>query len=107
MLDSSIVEIPETPQHTHINEIPETPQHVPIQYSWASRDRRQKILLMTDLGYTQRAIADYLRTTRNQVRYTQNIKQATPKKPKGRPPKLIEDQFNKLVEFISTLKQNQ
>ena len=62
---------------------------------------------MTDLGYTQCAIADYLRMTRNQVQYTQNIKQVTPKKPKGRPPKLMEDQVNKIIEFISISKQNQ
>ena len=80
---------------------------VPTQsFSWASRDRRQKMLLMTDLGYSQRAIADYLETTRNKVRYAQAAERATPQKPKGRAPTLTKDQVDEIIEFISASKQN-
>ena len=115
MSDLSINEIPETPPaeipETPPVEIPETPPRTPIQeyqeYNpWASRDRHQKILLMTDLGYSQRAIASYLDTFRHVVQYTQKIQHATPQKPKGRPPKLTEDQLDEVIEFISISKQN-
>jgi len=90
--DAPVNEIPETPPRMPVNEIPETLQHQIIQLQnhnpWASQDRRQKILLMTYLGYSQRIIAQYLDITRYTVLYTQHVHQATPKKSKGRPPKL-------------------
>jgi transposase len=73
---------------------------------WASRDRRQKILLMTHLGYSQRILAQYLDITRRTVLYTQHVDQATPKKSKGRPPKLSNEQMDEFIEFISASKQN-
>ena len=113
MSDLSINEIPETPPEIPetLTEIPETLPHTPIQEyreynAWTSRDRRQKILLMTDLGYSQHTIASYLNTFRHVVQYTQKTQRATPKKPKGRPPKLTEDQVDEILEFISTSKQN-
>jgi len=113
MSNSPINEIPETPPEnlprTPSPRVPETPLHL-IQWQahnpWASRDRRKKILPMTNLGYSQRAIAAYLKVTRRIVQYTQQIEQATPTKPKGQPPKLHEEQVDEIIEFISASKQN-
>ena len=62
---------------------------------------------MTYLGYSQRIIAQYLDITRHTVLYTQHVYQATPEKSKGRPPKLSNEQMDKIIEFISASKQNQ
>ena len=101
MVVSPVNSIPETPPHTPIQEIPETPHIL-----WASRDCHQKILLITNLGYSQHSIASYLGTTQHVVQYTQQVKQATPQKPRGRHPKISRDQVDKIIEFISILKQN-
>jgi transposase len=61
---------------------------------------------MTHLGYSQRMIAQYLDITRRTVLYTQHVYQATPKKSKGRPPKLSNEQMDEIIEFISASKQN-
>lgn len=70
------------------------------------RDDRLRILTLRDSGLSQAAIANQLHLSRHQVQYTCHTQQATPKKPKGQPPKLSERQMDEIIAFISASKAN-
>ena len=70
------------------------------------RDDRLRILTLRDTGLSHAAIAIQLHLSHRQVQYTCHSQQATPKKPKGQPPKLSEEQMDDIIAFISASEIN-
>ena len=70
------------------------------------RDDRLRILTLRDTGLSYSAISNQLHVSYRQVQYTCRTQQATPKKPKGQPPKLSEEQMDDIIAWISTSEVN-
>lgn len=57
-------------------------------------------------GLSHTTISNQLHISVRQVQYTCQTQRATPKKPKGQPPKLSEEQMDDIIAWISASKQN-
>ena len=68
-------------------------------------DERIRILTLRDAGFTYQQITAQLQLTYQQVQYTCQSHQATPKKAPGQTPKLSEEDVDKIIDFISSSKQ--
>ena len=69
-------------------------------------DHQLQILTLQDAGLTHTAISNQLHISVCQVQYTCQTQKATPKKPKGQPPKLSEEQMDDIITWICASKQN-
>jgi transposase len=68
-----------------------------------SRDQRRDILLMRKLGHSYTSIATFLHVTERAVQYTCQKEEATPQHHKtGRPPRLNEEEVDRLVAFVTS-----
>lgn len=66
------------------------------------RDDRIRVLALRDAGFTYIQIAQQLQISYRQVQYTCQNQQATPKKPRGAPPKLSEAEVDSIIEWITS-----
>lgn len=80
---------------------PATPDR---QYSARlDRDNRIRILTLRDAGFTYQKIVDQLPgITYRQVRYTCQVQTYSPKKARGKTPKLSAAQVDDIIAFISS-----
>ena len=69
-------------------------------------DHWLQILTLQDASLTHTAISNQLHISVCQVQYTCQTQKATPKKPKGQPPKLSEEQMDDIITWICASKQN-
>ena len=69
-----------------------------------NRDERIRVLTLRDAGFTYQQITAQLQLTYQQVQYTCQSHQATPKKAPGQIPKLSDD-VDKIIDFISSSKR--
>jgi transposase len=82
--------------------MPETPPSTPTRKR-LSRDQRRDVLLMRSLGYSYEYIATFLKISQRAVQYTCQKGTATPQhKQAGRPPKLNQEETDKLIEFVTS-----
>lgn len=82
-------------------EPPEPPEASLTAYSSRlDRDNRIRILTLRQAGFTYMQIATQLNITHNQVQYTCRSQQATPKKARGQPSKLSEEDVDRIFEWI-------
>ncbi|QGA12561.1 hypothetical protein EYB26_000205 [Talaromyces marneffei] len=70
-----------------------------------NRDDRIRILTLREAGFTYLQIASQLHITHDQVQYTCQSQQATPKKARGRTPKLSEEDVDRVIDWISSSKR--
>uniref|UniRef100_A0A093VG25 Transposable element Tc1 transposase n=1 Tax=Talaromyces marneffei PM1 TaxID=1077442 RepID=A0A093VG25_TALMA len=70
-----------------------------------NRDDRIRILTLREAGFTYLQIASQLHVTHDQVQYTCQSQQATPKKARGRTPKLSEEDVDRGIDWISSSKR--
>uniref|UniRef100_A0A093UQ59 Uncharacterized protein n=1 Tax=Talaromyces marneffei PM1 TaxID=1077442 RepID=A0A093UQ59_TALMA len=70
-----------------------------------NRDDRIRILTLREAGFTYLQIASQLHVTHDQVQYTCQSQQATPKKARGRTPKLSEEDVARVIDWISSSKR--
>lgn len=70
-----------------------------------NRDDRLRVLTLRDAGFTYQQISTHLRITHRQVQYTCQSQQITPKKAPGQPPKLSEEDVDRIIAFISSSKR--
>ena len=70
-----------------------------------NRDDRIRILTLRDAGFTYLEIATMLHVTHDQVQYTCQSQRATPKKARGKTPKLSEEDVDRIIEWISSSKR--
>ena len=85
---------------------PEPPEAASEAYSTRlNRDDRIRILALREAGFTYMQIASQLHITHNQVQYTCRSQQATPKKARGKTPKLSEEDVDRIIEWISSSKR--
>ena len=70
-----------------------------------NRDDRIHILTLRDAGFTYLQIASMLHITHYQVQYTCQSQTATPKKARGKTPKLSEEDVDRIIEWISSSKR--
>ncbi|EYE95566.1 uncharacterized protein EURHEDRAFT_454861 [Aspergillus ruber CBS 135680] len=63
----------------------------------SSRDQRLQVLTLRDAGFSYKAISDQLGLS---------YCQATPRKPKGQPPKLSDEDMDKVIAWISASKDD-
>jgi transposase len=70
-----------------------------------TRDQRRDILLLRRQGHTYQYIADFLHVSHGAVQYTCKKRQATPQhKNAGRPPRLSNEEADKVEEFVTRSK---
>lgn len=84
---------------------PSDPSEPPEKSAQLSRDERLRVLTLRDAGFTYNQIAQQLHITHRQVQYTCQSHRATPKKPHGQPPKLTEQDVDRIIEWISSSKR--
>ncbi|EEH22037.2 hypothetical protein PABG_04248 [Paracoccidioides brasiliensis Pb03] len=72
-----------------------------------NREERKDILVMRRLGYTYRAIAEYLHVSHRAVQYTCESNTCDPKKRPGRNSKLSTKQVDDIENFLTASKENQ
>lgn len=85
---------------------PSPPTPLPTLKSNLGRDDRLRILTLRDAGLPCTAISKQLHLSYRQVQYTCQTQQASPKKPKGQPPKLSEEKMDEIIDWISASKHN-
>ena len=71
-----------------------------------NHDEWIQVLTLRDAGFTYQQITAQLQLTYQQVQYTCQSHQATPKKAPGQIPKLSDD-VDKIIDFISSSKRTQ
>jgi Homeodomain-like domain len=76
---------------------PHTPPYTSA--SDATRDERLQVQTLRDIGWSYSRICKQLNLTRHQIAYTATHR-ATPKKRKGRPPALNQEELNRIIEWI-------
>jgi transposase len=82
---------------------PHTPPHTSA--SDATRDERLQVQTLRDIGWSYSQIRKQLDLTRNQIAYAATHR-LTPKKRKGRPPMLSQEEINYIIEWICASNSN-
>ncbi|KAJ5675673.1 transposable element tc1 transposase [Penicillium macrosclerotiorum] len=71
-----------------------------------TRDERLKILTLREEGVSYKRIADRLSCTYRQVQYICELGKATPRKGRGRKPKLSNEQLDDVISWIRSSFDN-
>jgi transposase len=66
-----------------------------------TRDQRLQVQTLSLAGHTHKYIADLLKISESQVRYTVHAERVTPKKRSGRPRQLSNSQIDELVAYVT------
>jgi ketohexokinase/beta-glucosidase len=82
-----------------------TPPEASKNSARLTRDDRLQVLTLRDAGFTYQQISAQLGITYHQVQYTCQSRQATPKKARGQPPKLSEEDVDNIIDFITSSKR--